>query len=47
MIVTKRLISWSVVARWNPETRYQRPGTTSLAIAEAMLRATREILGAL
>ena len=46
-IVSRHLTSWSVVATWNPDARYLPPGSASAADAEAMLRSTRDILGAL
>ncbi len=39
--------SWSVIASWNPESRYNRIGTTSRIQAETMIQETETILGVL
>jgi HEPN domain-containing protein len=41
------MTAWSVVAMWDPETRYLPIGKASAVEASAMLRSAREVLSAL
>lgn len=34
----------AIVNKWNPEQRYNRPGTKTLAEAEEMIQATQNLL---
>jgi HEPN domain-containing protein len=47
LIKPRYLTAWSVVAMWDPESRYLPIGNASAADANAMLRSAREVLGAL
>jgi len=47
IIKTMHLTAWSVVAMWDPETRYLPIGSASAADAKAMLHSAREVLEAL
>jgi hypothetical protein len=41
------LAQWSIVAKWDPETRYEKVGSASKQSAELMIKATKILLGAL
>jgi len=41
------MAEWSVVLRWNPESRYHRLGTASKQDATEMIAAAKRLLGAL
>ncbi len=41
------LSDWSIVAKWNPEARYQPVGKVKLIDAKEMLKATQKLLKAL
>lgn len=47
VIRLKHLAKWSVVARWDPESRYNPIGTATRTAAEDMIEATRAFLGVL
>jgi HEPN domain-containing protein len=47
MIKNRYFTEWSVVAKWEPESRYGPIGKASAADANDMLRSAREVLGAL
>ena len=47
IIKTRHLTAWSVVAMWDPETRYLPIGSASAADANAMLHSAPDVLGAL
>lgn len=47
IIKAKHLTAWSVVAMWDPETRYLPIGSASAADARAMLHSARDVLEAL
>ena len=38
-IRTRYLVEWSVVERWSPEQRYERPGSASAGSAKDMIEA--------
>lgn len=41
---TANLADWSAVAAWNPESRYQPPGSVSQTDAQSIIAATRRLL---
>ena len=46
-IKTRLMAKWSIVAIWEPEARYRRVGTATVADAAGMIRAARSVLSAL
>lgn len=46
-IRARHLASWSAMAAWGPETRYNPAGTTAERVARQMVEAARTLLGAL
>ena len=46
-IKTKYLAEWSVVAMWDPDTRYRPIGTATAADATDMIKSAKILLGAL
>ena len=46
-IRSKFIAEWSVVLRWNPESRYHKLGTASKQDATEMIAAAKSLLGAL
>jgi hypothetical protein len=47
IIKNRYMTEWSIVAEWDPESRYGPIGKASAADANEMLRSAREVLGAL
>jgi HEPN domain-containing protein len=41
------MAEWSIVAMWEPDARYRRVGTASVADAADMIRAARSVVSAL
>lgn len=46
-IRSKFIAEWSIVLRWNPETRYQKMGTAAKQDVIDLISAARRLLGAL
>ncbi len=46
-IKARLMAEWSIVAMWEPETRYRRVGTASMADASDMIPATKSVVAAL
>jgi hypothetical protein len=47
VVKTKLLAEWSAVAQWDPASRYQSIGAVSRTDAEAMITATKTLIGSL
>jgi HEPN domain-containing protein len=43
----RHLADWSVVVNWNPESRYEPPGTATRVSALSMIGATRRLMSAI
>lgn len=41
------MVQWSIVAKWDPETRYEKAGSATEKRAKLMIEATKILLGAL
>ena len=41
---TQHMVSWSVVAKWDPESRHNRVGTANRSDAQLMINETKPLL---
>jgi hypothetical protein len=41
------MVQWSIVAKWDPEARYEKVGSATQQGAKSMIEATKILLGAL
>src|SRR5689334_8841623 len=47
LIASKYLAEWSMVKAWDPEARYKRVGSATVAAASSMIQASKRLLRAL